>query len=244
MKKAFSAVLLLALAIVGAQANEFLSRNLQQVPPPQNSTQPPPQNGTGGPPRNGTGSPREIPKSFGENVTIPYSSSLGCGACIRANYIFCIPGAEGSDPSTWGTNKAFCCKDSTNCTFLTNKAYNCSNKYSSSFLAKALCPFRNSSCGNNTAFGFDSVGQKQSINISLAQGETCTFQIQADCGLPAFKPNDTTGFDIETVDYDEDDLSTTTANITKTQQMPPPNNNSTRPSNATNNGTTGQQGGQ
>jgi hypothetical protein len=30
--------------------------------------------------------------------------------------------------------------------------------------------------------------------------------VEADCGIPAFKPNDTTGFEIETIDYDEDDL--------------------------------------
>ena len=29
----------------------------------------------------------------------------------------------------------------------------------------------------------------------------------ADCGLPSFKPNATEGFDIETIDYDEDDLA-------------------------------------
>jgi hypothetical protein len=50
------------------------------------------------------------------------------------------------------------------------------------------------------------VGQKQNISITLNKGEACTFQVEAQCGLPAFKPNDTTGFDIETIDYDEDDL--------------------------------------
>jgi hypothetical protein len=73
-------------------------------------------------------------------------------------------------------------------------------------MAKAMCPFNKRGCGNNAAFSFDSVGQKQNINITLNKGETCTFQVEAQCGLPAFKPNDTTGFDIETIDYDEDDL--------------------------------------
>jgi len=36
--------------------------------------------------------------------------------------------------------------------------------------------------------------------------------ITADCGLPAFEPNDTTGFEIETIDYDEDDLDASDAN--------------------------------
>lgn len=73
-------------------------------------------------------------------------------------------------------------------------------------MAKSICPFNKRSCGNNAAFSFDSVGQKQNINVTLNKGETCTFQVEAQCGLPAFKPNDTTGFDIETIDYDEDDL--------------------------------------
>lgn len=84
--------------------------------------------------------------------------------------------------------------------------YNCSNSYSDPMMAKALCPFNKRKCGNNTGFSFDSVGQKQNINITLNKGETCTFQVEAQCGLPSFKPNDTTGFDIETIDYDEDDL--------------------------------------
>jgi len=87
--------------------------------------------------------------------------------------------------------------------------FNCSNSYTDAMMAKAICPFNRRSCGNNTAFSFDSVGQKQSINITLNKGEACTFQVEAQCGLPAFKPNDTTGFDIETIDYDEDDLDST-----------------------------------
>ena len=74
-------------------------------------------------------------------------------------------------------------------------------------MAKAMCPFNKGRCGQNTAFNFDSVGQTTQVNITLPQGETCTFQVEAECGLPAFKPNDTTGFDIEVIDYDEDDLA-------------------------------------
>ena len=35
--------------------------------------------------------------------------------------------------------------------------------------------------------------------------------IQAECGLPMFMPNDTTGFDVEIIDYDDDDLVLNTA---------------------------------
>ena len=64
------------------------NRFLQQGPPPQNQTGPPPPGGR--PP---------IPKVYGENVTISFKANLGCGACIRGNYIYCIPGAEGSTPA-------------------------------------------------------------------------------------------------------------------------------------------------
>jgi hypothetical protein len=168
MKKAIATALLLALATTAVEGSNFL-RSLQ-TPPPQNGT-----NGTGGPP---PPPPRkEIPKSYGENVTIPHNATLGCGACIRGGYIYCIPGAEGSDPTTWGTSKAVCCKDKNNCPALSNKTFNCSSKYTNTMLAKALCPFRKNACGNNTAFGFDTTGDKQSINIALAEGETCTFQV-------------------------------------------------------------------
>jgi hypothetical protein len=30
--------------------------------------------------------------------------------------------------------------------------------------------------------------------------------VKADCGLPAYRPNHTNGFEIESIDYDEDDL--------------------------------------
>lgn len=91
----------------------------------------------------------KIPKFFDDNITIPFNGTLGCGACIRGGYIYCIPGAEGSDPSTWGTNKAVCCQNASNCSALTNKAFNCSNSYSDKSLAKAMCPFRKGACGNN-----------------------------------------------------------------------------------------------
>lgn len=86
-----------------------------------------------------------------------------------------------------------------------------------------MCPFRNSNCGNHSAFLFSQAGEQQTINISLPQGETCTFQIQADCGLPAFKPNDTTGFEIETLDYDDDDLSESSRlRLLKSKKPEPP----------------------
>ena len=61
---------------------------------------------------NGTknGTQEHGPKSYyGSNVTIAFNGNLGCGACIKANYIYCIPGALGSNSSSWGVNQAVCC---------------------------------------------------------------------------------------------------------------------------------------
>ena len=91
-------------------------------------------------------------------MTIPYKANLGCGACIRGGYVYCMPGAEGSDPTTWGTKQATCCKDATCAQAKDINNYNCSTNYNDPILAKAMCPFRASSCGNSSAFNFDSVG--------------------------------------------------------------------------------------
>lgn len=157
-----------------------------------------------------------IPKFFAENITLAYKDTLGCGACIRGGYIYCIPGAEGSDPSSWGTNKAVCCKNSTVCPQLTNKNFTCSNTYTDKSLAKAMCPFRRGAggCGSVSQFNFTNAGDSQKVNLTIPLGETCTFQIQADCGLPTVAPNDTTGFEIEMIDFDDDDLAKVEGNKT------------------------------
>ena len=116
---------------------------------------------------------KDAKKYYGDDVKIEFKSQLGCGSCIKGGYIYCIPGAEGSDPDTWGGKKAVCCKDAASCT--ADKTYLCSNSYSDASLSKAMCPFKKSNCGNSAAFSFDSVGQKQSINISLPQGEACSY---------------------------------------------------------------------
>jgi hypothetical protein len=138
-----------------------------------------------------------IPKFYGDNFTISYAADLGCGGCIEGGYVYCIPGAAGSEPSTWGKNTAFCCKNTTSCPDLKNKTYLCSSTYKNKTLAKAMCPFKNNSCGSHSALNLTKVGDKLNLSISLKEGETCTFKVTAACGLPTFLPNDTTGFHIE-----------------------------------------------
>jgi hypothetical protein len=96
------------------------------------------------------------PKFYGDDLKIEFKDKLGCGACIRGGYIFCIPGAEGSDPSTWASGMtSVCCKDSTSCPQVKDTKYLCSSTYSDTTLAKAMCPFKRDHCGNSTAFNFD-----------------------------------------------------------------------------------------
>jgi hypothetical protein len=130
-----------AFLVVGTIASNDFLRNLQ-------------------PKGDGPGGRRPPPKVYGDDVKIEFKAQLGCGACIRGNYIYCIPGAEGSDPSTWaaGTNSV-CCKDAASCPQAKDTKYLCSSTYSDPTLAKAMCPFNKKHCGNSTAFEFSAVGE-------------------------------------------------------------------------------------
>ena len=46
------------------------------------------------------------------------------------------------------------------------------------------------------------------INVTLSQGDTCTYHVKAACGLPTIQPSNTFGFDIEIIDYDDLDIGT------------------------------------
>lgn len=84
--------------------------------------------------------------------------------------------------------------------------WTCSNIFSDPVLAKGFCPFPRTKCGASQDFDFGEVGEKTDISINITAGETCTYRIKADCGVPSFKPSTTDGFEIDNVDYDDDDL--------------------------------------
>jgi hypothetical protein len=65
--------------------------------------------------KNGTKGKRPPPpKKYDDDLKIDFKANLGCGACIRGGYIYCIPGAEGLDPIILGAGKnTICCKDAT-----------------------------------------------------------------------------------------------------------------------------------
>ena len=157
-------------------------------------------------------------KFYGDAPRIAHTANLGCGACIRGGYSYCIPSkVPGSDPATWMVGKkAVCCKDDL-CVTATLKdttvSWTCSTRnYTAPVLALGMCPYTRSRCGSaNSTLNFteSAIGQSQTINISLALGETCTYRVETKCGLPDFAPiTNTTGFDIQVIDFDEDDINT------------------------------------
>jgi hypothetical protein len=145
---------------------------------------------------------------YGDDIRINWGANLGCGACINGGYNYCIQGREGEDFS--GRNPVqTCCKDATaaNCPQVSNSSWTCSSSYNDKLNAKGLCPFRSNSCGPKALYKYTSYGAnfQDRVNITLQPGETCSFQIATECGLPMFQPSNTTGFDIEMIDYSDID---------------------------------------
>ena len=138
MRKILSSILIITLAGVASASETFL-RQMQVTP------------------KNGTR--KGLPK-YDDDLKIEFKATLGCGACIRGGYVYCIPGAEGSDPESWCVKKSVCCKDASCAQVKDSANFNCSSSYTDPMMAKSMCPFNKRSCGNNTAFNFDSLGQK------------------------------------------------------------------------------------
>jgi hypothetical protein len=87
-----------------------------------------------GTPKNGT---RKVPAKYDDDLKIQFKANLGCGACIRGGYFYCIPGAEGSDPESWGAGKkSVCCKDRTCAQINDTVNFNCSSSYFDQMTAK------------------------------------------------------------------------------------------------------------
>lgn len=97
MRKTFLGVTaVLALVIGASEAQIFLgNRDMQALPntTSSNST-------TNGTTTNQTVTPAgpeytattKSLKYYGNNITVPYTNKLGCGACINSGYTFCVQG--------------------------------------------------------------------------------------------------------------------------------------------------------
>lgn len=143
---------------------------------------------------------------YGDDYTIPFATTHGCGACINSGGIYCILGKEGDDYSGKTITQKCCAAGSTaaTCPELTNVAYTCSNVYNDRTLAKNICPYRSSACSSKNFFDNTLYGRwntRDNITVTLNTGESCGFLVRAGCGIPSFIPSTTSGFDIESVDF-------------------------------------------
>ena len=61
--------------------------------------------------------------------TISYKPQLGCGACLKGNYVYCVKGEDGMklENETQATSaNTICCQDAT-CAQASDVAWTCSN---------------------------------------------------------------------------------------------------------------------
>jgi hypothetical protein len=97
----------------------------------------------------------------------PYKQTLGCGACLKGNFVYCVKN-EGdpveSEASITLTDHK-CCLDDT-CAEASSADWTCSNVYSDSIYAKSICPFVKSKCGTTNTISFGNVTDKP-VNLSI-----------------------------------------------------------------------------
>lgn len=197
-----------AVATTLVSADEFLGpRNLQALPPPPPPTPPPT---PASPAYTATRTPL---KYYGDDIkNITYNANLGCGACITGGFTYCVLGKEGDDYSGKIVAQK-CCTSATAqaCPEINDSTWTCSSKYSDTILAKNICPYSKAKCGGSgQAYRFTTWGDstKNTLSYNITNGETCSYIITTECGVPSFTVNsDTTGLSIETVDYTDDETS-------------------------------------
>lgn len=111
-----------------------------------------------------------------------------------------------------GTSQQTCLAPTSTDSKLNDGTWSCSSAYNDRVYAKHVCQYNNVACGtvNNTIVLADTTST-QSVNITgLTIGQTCFYKVQAACGGPSFKPNDTSKVEIEYVEFRGSDLSNDT----------------------------------
>lgn len=77
-----------------------------------------------------------LPSNLPLNVT--YASNLSCGLCTMGGFVFCVTGNDAQIYTTAPTQ--YCCKNSTNCSYVNNTAYTCTNSYADQAYSLYTCP--------------------------------------------------------------------------------------------------------
>lgn len=142
-------------------------------------------------------------------MRIPYTQTLPCGACITGGYVYCLIGKAFDDFSNRTLTQKCCQSATNNCPEATNATWTCSSSYPDRVLAKSICPYRSSMCGPKNTYQYNSWGadQQNNITVNVPPGETCSYIVNTQCGVPMFQTNETAGFDIDSFEYADDEAS-------------------------------------
>lgn len=91
---------------------------------------------------------------------------------------------------------------------MTDSTYSCSNAFADRVYSKYVCQYNTAACGATSNFTLATVNSTASVNITaLALGQTCFYKVQAQCGGPSFRPNDTSKVEVEFVEFKDQDLN-------------------------------------
>jgi len=91
---------------------------------------------------------------------------------------------------------------------MTDATWSCTNAFADRAYSKYVCQYNTAACGSTTNFTLPAIGSNSTFNVSaLALGQTCFYKVQAQCGGPAFLPNDTSRVEIEYVEFKDADLN-------------------------------------
>lgn len=137
---------------------------------------------------------------------LAHSETLRCDECIRSGFNFCIQSVERKVLAPGEAEPARkCCLDAT-CSEATNVAWTCSSSFSDPVMARSVCPFKKSQCGGVPDILLNNTGEAVNVDVNLAGGEMCMFNMRAKCGMPAFKPEGTNldCVDIQFVQFKDD----------------------------------------
>lgn len=89
--------------------------------------------------------------------------------------------------------------------------WSCSDGYADKDFAKTMCPQKQAKCGTVQEVDFQMEGEEDLISVrALANGESCTYRIKAQCGAPGLSQNDElttadhTKYEITTMEFNEE----------------------------------------
>lgn len=91
---------------------------------------------------------------------------------------------------------------------MTDATWSCTNAFADRAYSKYVCQFNTVACGSATNATLATTNSTANFTVAaLALGQTCFYKVQAQCGGPSFKPNDTSRVEIEYVEFKDADLN-------------------------------------